>query len=82
MRRYEHEGSNNIIEAMCNMCGRTIKIQKGMVMDGVLSVDYKWGYFSDFDGETHSFDICQECYKKLEKKFVIPIDREDINEML
>lgn len=82
MRRYEQGNSNNVIEAMCNMCGRNIKIQKGMITDGVMSIEYRWGYFSDFDGQTHSFDICQDCYKKLEKKFVIPIDREETNEML
>lgn len=81
MRRYG-QGSSNVTEAMCNMCGRSIKIQKGMITDGVLSIEYKWGYFSDFDGETHSFDICQDCYKKLEKKFVIPIDKEDTTELM
>lgn len=82
MRRYEKGDSNNVVQAMCNMCGRKIKIQNGLVLDGVLSIEYKWGYFSDFDGQTHSFDICQECYKKLEKSFVIPIDKENTNEML
>lgn len=82
MRRYGQNNDNRIVNAMCNMCGRNIKIQNGIIMDGVLSVEYKWGYFSDFDGQKHSFDICQECYKKLEKKFVIPIDKEDINEMI
>lgn len=82
MRRYEQGSSNKVTEAMCNMCGRSIKIQKGMITDGVLSIEYKWGYFSDFDGETHSFDICQDCYKKLEKKFVIPIDKEETNELM
>lgn len=82
MRKYEQNGSNNVTEAMCNMCGRSIKIQNGMITDGVLSIDYKWGYFSDFDGQTHSFDICQDCYKKLEKKLIIPIEKTDTNELL
>ena len=82
MRRYEHVNKSSISEVKCNMCGRNIKIQNGMIMDGVLSIEYKWGYFSDFDGQTHSFDICQDCYKKLEKKFIIPIDKEEISELL
>ena len=32
-----------------------------------------WGYFSKKDGETHSFDLCEECYDKWIGGFQIPV---------
>lgn len=56
----------------CNMCGREIKTQKNMALEGVLSVEQSWGYFSRKDGELHSFDLCEQCYDRLTGQFKIP----------
>ena len=55
------------------MCGREIRMEKDMLQEGVLSVRQKWGYFSDKDGETHSFDLCEKCYDRLISQFKIPV---------
>ena len=48
-------------------------MDKDMLQEGVLSVRQKWGYFSDKDGETHSFDLCEKCYDRLISQFKIPV---------
>ena len=45
--------------------------------EGVFSVDYTWGYFSDKDGERHSFDLCESCYDELLRSFRIPAEIEE-----
>ena len=56
----------------CNMCGKSISMDKQIPMEDVLSVEKSWGYFSGKDGEVHSFELCEECYDKLVKEFVFP----------
>ena len=50
-----------------------------MRTEGVFSVDYTWGYFSDKDGERHSFDLCESCYDELLRTFRIPAEIEGID---
>lgn len=82
MRKYREDGSNEVTEVKCNMCGRNLKLKNGYIAEGNMSIDYMWGYFSDKDSETHSFDICQECYDKLVKTFVIPVDVRETTELM
>lgn len=57
----------------CNVCGRELKIERGILREGVFEATQEWGYFSDKDLEIHSFDMCEECYNKMTESFVIPI---------
>lgn len=66
----------------CNMCGREIKTEKGVVQEGVLSVEQNWGYFSEKDGEQHSFDLCECCYDRLVRQFKLPITVKRQTELL
>lgn len=56
---------------ICNMCGNHITPQK--YHDTFLSVNKTWGYGSARDGETHSFELCGECYEKLLSEFKVKI---------
>lgn len=58
-------------QIVCNCCKKKIPVADGHAMEGVFSVDYTWGYFSNKDGEKHSFDLCEECYDKLLHGFLI-----------
>lgn len=82
MRRYSEDNNNNVVEVKCNMCGRSIKLKNGLIVEGNMSIDYPWGYFSDKDGEIHKFDICQKCYDRIVESFVIPVDVEENKELL
>ena len=57
----------------CNGCGKEIKIKDGVIREGLLSVEKRWGYFSHKDGELHRFDICEECYDTWIASFQIPV---------
>ena len=47
MRKYENQKERQIQEILCNCCGRKIRIEKGMVMEGVFHGQVQWGYFSE-----------------------------------
>ncbi|MCD8104542.1 MAG: hypothetical protein LUF35_05980 [Lachnospiraceae bacterium] len=61
----------------CNGCGKTIEIEDGMYREGVLVVEQEWGYFSGKDGERHSFCLCESCYDRMVRQFVIPVKIEE-----
>ena len=48
----------------CNMCGRTIPEHEKA------SIQYKYGYFSERDGDTLSLVLCSECLEKLTLKLI------------
>ncbi|HJA12276.1 MAG TPA: hypothetical protein H9799_04875 [Candidatus Mediterraneibacter merdipullorum] len=77
MRQYRLKETNETKEVcrmICNQCGREIKVQNGMPVEGVFRVDYTWDYFSDKDGERHSFDLCESCYDRLLASFRVPAE--------
>ena len=57
--------------------GKEIKIKDGVIREGLLSVEKRWGYFSDKDNEVHRFDLCEECYDRMVSQFVIPVEKEN-----
>ncbi len=61
---------------ICNKCGKEIMMEKGMYFQDVLSVEKRWGYFSEKDNEIHLFDICESCYDEWIETFLIPVDTE------
>ena len=74
MRRYKMKETEEIGGIICNQCGKEIRVVNGRPEGEVLSVDHTWGYFSEKDGERHSFDLCESCYDKLLASFKIPAD--------
>lgn len=76
MRQYELKEQKEISKMICNQCGKEIPVSGGHEMEGVFRVDYEWGYFSEKDGERHSFDLCEACYDKLLRFFQIPVEIE------
>ena len=82
MRQYL-DGNNKILQKIvCNQCGRELKLQNGVVQEGVFQGDIRWGYFSERDGERQSFDLCEACYAKLLEGFRIPAAVEEQTELL
>ena len=77
MRQYQLKETKEINKIVCNQCGKEISVIDGTPREGVFSVDYTWGYFSDKDGEKHSFDLCESCYDKLLSSFQLPADIEE-----
>lgn len=59
-------------EYHCNNCGKKLKSNKGMIMEGAARISIDWGYFSERDGQKHSFTLCEACYDKITATFKIP----------
>lgn len=74
MRRYKNNKERKLLELICNCCGKNIHIKNGIVKEGVCYIDCVWGYFSEKDGERHTFDLCEECYDKITKSFEFPVE--------
>ncbi|MDD3220093.1 MAG: hypothetical protein PHC41_04775 [Lachnospiraceae bacterium] len=66
----------------CNQCGKQLKMKNGYFHEGVCSVHQQWGYFSEKDGENHSFHLCEACYDKLVEQFLIPVEVEMETEIM
>lgn len=70
-----------VVDAVyCNMCGKQIKKIKESdhpIFADNLRIQKDWGYFSNKDGVTDEFNLCEECYDKLIKQFKIPILRKN-----
>ena len=70
MRQYKTEETKVIETYICNKCGKDMK------QEDVLSVDKRWGYFSEKDNEVHHFDLCETCYDEIISTFQIPVEIE------
>lgn len=77
MRRYTMKERRETETIFCNGCGKEIKIKDGVIREGLLSVEKRWGYFSDKDNEVHRFDLCEKCYDRMVSQFVIPVEKEN-----
>lgn len=60
MRTYETivQPVQKEVQIICDCCGREIDQTK----EDFLHIEKNWGYLSKQDGETHSLDICEDCY--------------------
>ncbi len=82
MRNYTDENRQILSKVVCNRCGKELTVESGIVKEGYFQGDNLFGYFSNKDGVKHSFDLCEECYDKMIKSFVIPVEEEEVNELL
>jgi len=75
MRQYKMQEKKEVDKIICNKCGKEILVENGVAEADVLSVQKRWGYFSNKDNEVHEFDLCEECYDKWVASFAIPIEQ-------
>lgn len=74
--------NNKLIKVICNSCGKEINVKNEVMNEEVLHVEKHWGYFSNQDGEAQKFDVCETCYKKIVSEFLIPVEKEDLIELI
>ncbi len=65
---------DKVDKVFCNMCGKPILIDKNGNLEDYIHIEKKWGYNSDMDGEKHTIDLCQECYKSLISQFILKVN--------
>lgn len=80
MRKYK--GNGELETVICNMCGKKLVVKNGTTLEGLMSIDHVWDYFSEKDGEVHHLDLCEECYDSLTQTLKIPVDVEEATELL
>lgn len=67
---------------ICNKCGRELTVENGIIKQDFISVTKPWGYFSNKDGKTCKFILCEECSDSLMADFVVPVEITDTTELL
>lgn len=82
MRQNRMEGRGLLKKVVCNQCGRELKLEEGYLREGCYEGQQVFGYFSRKDGLRHKFDLCEECYDKWISGFIIPVEEEEISELL
>ncbi len=80
MRKYN--GSGELETVICNGCGKKLVVKNGILREGALEIRHQWDYFSEKDGETHRFDLCEECYDRLSGELRIAPDVEEQVEIM
>lgn len=66
----------------CNCCGKELQRKNDILLEDVMIIEKNWGYFSQKDGETHTFCLCEECYDRIVKQFQIPVSVSDRTELI
>ncbi len=82
MRKYLDEKKTELAAVICNHCKKELLVENGILKEGCFDVNASFGYFSDKDGQIHSFDLCEKCYDEMIAKFRVPVECEEAKELL
>ena len=82
MKKYEDTQDRKLIHAVCNKCGRNLKVEDGYLKEGCFSAEAVFGYFIRKDGTTHRFDLCEDCYDDMISLFKVPVEEKEGTELL
>ena len=82
MRESMENDKNTVKKIVCNQCGKSLQVEDGIVKEGVFRGMARWGFFSEKDGEIHTFDLCEACYDRMAASFRIPVEKEEQTELL
>ncbi|MCI8327640.1 MAG: hypothetical protein HFI37_07675 [Lachnospiraceae bacterium] len=61
---------------ICNCCGKILEQEE------YVRIEQRWGYFSGKDGILQRGNICEECFDRIVKQFQVPLEEEEITELL
>ncbi|GFI18282.1 hypothetical protein D3Z60_22355 [Lachnospiraceae bacterium] len=82
MRIFFDENKKELKAVTCNKCKKELKVENGILKEGCFGADVLFGYFSNKDGSRHSFDLCEGCYDEMIEGFAIPVNEEEVTELL
>lgn len=66
----------------CNKCGKEVLVEYDAAFHQSARIQVEWGYFTNKDGEKHTFCLCESCYDKMVSEFIIPITIENKTEFV
>ena len=75
----EHQMLQQVI---CNRCEKKLLVENSLLKDSAYEGKQSFGYFSERDGVTHRFDLCEECYNEWIRMFRIPVSETENTEMI
>ena len=82
MRKYEYRANRDLVQVVCNSCGRPLEVENGVLREECFSAEHLFGFFSRKDGSRHRFDLCEDCYDEMIARFRIPVYEEEETELL
>ncbi len=82
MRQYHVIECNELARVVCNGCGKELRVENGYLKEECFSAEQIFGYFSKKDGVRHQFDLCEECYERIIGSFAVPVDEDEVEELL
>ncbi|HHU73585.1 MAG TPA: hypothetical protein GXZ28_03030 [Clostridiales bacterium] len=74
MKRAGKVNKSGASKLCCNSCGKSLRVENGILMEDAFEATKEWGYFSGRDMEVHRFNLCEECYDKMVSQFLIPVE--------
>lgn len=74
MKKSGNEKQNENNPILCNVCGKKLKVENGIMKEDAFEATKEWGYFSKRDMEIHHFNLCEECYENMIAGFQVPVD--------
>ncbi len=75
----EHQKLQGVI---CNCCEKNLLVENGLLKEAIFEGRQSFGYFSERDGVTHQFELCEKCYNEWIGKFRIPVRETENTEMI
>ncbi len=82
MRVYSENKETELVQAVCNCCGKNLLVENGFVKEECIHVEHDFGFFGTRDGISQKFDLCEACYRKIVEKFSIPAEEWERKELL
>ena len=82
MRTYLNKKETKLATVICNCCKKELLVENGILKEECIHILHDFGYFSQRDGETQSFDLCEDCYVKITETFQIPAETNERKELL
>jgi ribosomal-protein-alanine N-acetyltransferase len=74
VKRTDNKRSSGDVPIYCNCCGKSLKVENGILQEDAFEATKEWGYFSGRDMEVHHFNLCEVCYDEMIAKFQIPVE--------
>ncbi|MDD6627778.1 MAG: hypothetical protein ACI4SN_07900 [Lachnospiraceae bacterium] len=82
MRVYLDENRTELVTVVCNACRKELLVENGILKEECIHVEHNFGFFGSRDGECDTFDLCEDCYRKIVANFSIPVEKWERKELL
>lgn len=81
MRVYLDENRTELVTVVCNACRKELLVENGILKEECIHVEHNFGFFGSRDGECDTFDLCEDCYRKIVANFSIPVEKWERKEL-